>query len=599
MNPNDVPMMFRAQIKGRGHLQYVPSQESSDKQHCAYKWVKEWTQNYSALNDQPSSTDLPIWKQSPPRLPKHAEKPPKFLESPTQQKKSYHLDWRLMTNCGQDDTIIRPIIGANGYPFFPGSSMKGAFRRAWKHLYGEDKLEDYCGTAAGTTEPKPGCLRFHGGYPTDMSWIHDLVDVINPQEKWQVEGEGKVSAYAAISLKKVTFEFSISSKIELQKPYTWTEIWKVWEQALAEGLGSRTSAGYGHFFKENSRVTSSNHELASIKINGYGLYAKLFNSSNSNRKFQKNEFRPNMFKAALRGHTLRFLGGLTSTKQATYLTKLLWGGTGGDPISSDFDTRTSPDSAIVGLFGVDFQGQPTGEADRYKIENGCLTIRLNRHDLNLTDTQKNDLQNLAEKLLHFSVVFAGFGKSWRRVDHQKFYKVFDGSYRKQIGCHFWFADGNEEDYHAVKDAGDLNTLITNVRSSFQTFAQAQVGNLDQNIAQNWREAWHPYQSNLGGVQVWTHLRDAESLAIQWFHKPYQGSQSIKNNKILTGYVPGQGDPRGEKPVVGRVWHRMYPVDLDHKKYIEILTIFPDESPDTQKFLQFLADSSDFQCIYGA
>jgi CRISPR-associated protein Cmr6 len=594
MNANDVPMMFRAQIDGRGNLQKVPPKR---EKHPAYKWAQEWTKGYPPA---PQNIGTPM-ETVQPKSDQHSKNPPKFVSQASFdlqiKKRVYLLDWRLITNCGQDDTIIRPVIGLRGYPFFPGSSMKGAFRRAWKHLYSEDaesnqKLQDYCGSPAGIADPKPGCLRFHGGYPTDTRWTRDLVDVINPQEEWQTQKQGGAKAKTAISLKEVEFEFGISSTVKLTDAQWFGEIWVVWERALAEGLGSRTSAGYGRFIKDNDRsktiIQAADHIFASVRIAGYGLSAKLFNDGQNP---QKNEFRPNMFKAALRGHTLRFLGGLTSATQATYLTKLLWGGTGEDPISSDFDTRTSPYSAIVGLFGVDFQGQPTGEADRYKIENGCLTIRLNRHNLNLTDTQKNDLQNLAEKLLHFSVVFAGFGKSWRRVDHQKFYKVFDGSYKKQIGCHFWFADGNEEDYHAVKDAGDLNTLITNMRSSFQQFAQAQVGNLDQNIARNWREAWYPYQNNLGGVQVWTHLSEAESLAIQWFHQEYQGNQSIKHTE-LTGWAdrnPAQ---------IGRIWHRMYPINSNQNQYLEILTIFPDASPSTARFLNFLATkNSGFSKIY--
>jgi CRISPR-associated protein Cmr6 len=592
MNVNDVPMMFRAQIDGRGNLQRVPAR---GEQHPAYKWAQEWTENYPQPPKQEENLAL---QTASIKSDEHAKSPPKFVSQASFdlqiKKREYFLNWRLITNCGQDDTIIRPVIGSRGYPFFPGSSMKGAFRRAWKHLYGEDenynqKLQYYCGTPAGTADPKPGCLRFHGGYPTDTRWIRDLVDVINPQEEWQTQQQGGARAKTAISLKEVKFEFGISSTIKLKDDQWYNEIWVVWERALAEGLGSRTSAGYGRFIKDSDHsktiIQASDHILASVRISGYGLSSKLFNDG-QNR--QKNEFRPNMFKAALRGHTLRFLGGLTDADSAKYLTKLLWGGTGGDPISAAFDTRKFADSAIVGLLSVNFQGKPTGNDDRYKIEDGCLTISLNRHDLNLTDTQKTNLQDLAKKLLQFSVIFAGFGKSWRRVDHHKFYK---SSYQQQIGCHWWFADGNEEGYQTVKQTSDLATVIYNVQNSLQQFAQAQIATLGQNTAQGWREAWYPYQNNVGGVQVWASLNGAESLAIHWFHQTYQGQKSIKHTE-LTGWAdqnPAQ---------IGRIWHRMYPINLDHSQHLEILTIFPDTQSSTAQFLAFLAaQNSGFSHIF--
>lgn len=46
------------------------------------------------------------------------------------QTRTYNLTWRFITNSGQDDGVIRPAIGAKGWPYYPGSSMKGIFRRA-------------------------------------------------------------------------------------------------------------------------------------------------------------------------------------------------------------------------------------------------------------------------------------------------------------------------------------------------------------------------------------------------------------------------------------------------------------------------------------
>ena len=59
----------------------------------------------------------------------------------------YTQNWRLVTNSGQDEGVIRPVIGAKGIPFYPGTSMKGAFLRACQQI-AADKVVDYCGEEA-------------------------------------------------------------------------------------------------------------------------------------------------------------------------------------------------------------------------------------------------------------------------------------------------------------------------------------------------------------------------------------------------------------------------------------------------------------------
>ena len=93
-----VPMMFRAQVGGRCQLQRI--QQNVDEQD-AQRWVSEWVEKTDA-------------------------KPPEFGQDV--QVRSYPINWRFVTNGGQDDGIVRPVIGARGYPYYPGSSIKGAFR---------------------------------------------------------------------------------------------------------------------------------------------------------------------------------------------------------------------------------------------------------------------------------------------------------------------------------------------------------------------------------------------------------------------------------------------------------------------------------------
>jgi CRISPR-associated protein Cmr6 len=113
-----------------------------------------------------------------------------------------------------------------------------------------------------------------------------------------------------------------------------------------------------------------------------------------------------------------------------------------------------------------------------------------------------------------------------------------------------------------------------------------ISNPTTNYVSDWREAWHPNK-----VQVWGKIhnqknpRDNQSQAVHWFHGNYSPNKSIKQT-VLTGKIGN----------IGRIWHRMYPryVSKDGNllnppsHYVELLTIFPDNSATTTDFLQFLA-----------
>jgi CRISPR-associated protein Cmr6 len=78
--------------------------------------------------------------------------------------------------------------------------------------------------------------------------------------------------------------------------------------------------------------------------------------------------------------------------------------------------------------------------------------------------------------------------------------------------------------------------------------------------------------------------------VHWFHKNYYKNKTIKGS-ILTGKFAN----------IGRIWHRMYPrfIQIDNEdsltnEYIELLTIFPDQSQQTKDFLKFLDKHSEFE-----
>ncbi|MEA5470278.1 hypothetical protein [Spirulina sp. 06S082] len=120
-------------------------------------------------------------------LPK---RPYQWRENPQQRTHDYKFNWRFVTNGGQDEGIIRPAIGTD---------------------------------------------------PTDNRWRDRLIDLVHPQQGWQVKtgdttkkpkGE---SAFDLISLYKPELKFCISSPKPLSEE-DWGEIWQIWDKAIASEL---------------------------------------------------------------------------------------------------------------------------------------------------------------------------------------------------------------------------------------------------------------------------------------------------------------------------------------------------------------------------
>jgi CRISPR-associated protein Cmr6 len=551
-----VPMMFRAQVEGRCQLQRIdPRRRGYDKQDVQI-WTDQW-------------------------IDKAEPHPPTF--SASVQSRSYPITWRFITNGGQDDGIIRPVIGARGVPFYPGSSMKGLFRRAAQQLEQAKEIEygscdRFCGSSADLS---PGILRFHGGYPTSRQWTEKLVDIIHPQKTWQVQEpdtrKKSGGAFAQISLYKPELNFGISSATPLSDS-EWATIWKIWETALSMGIGCRVAAGYGQVQSQIANV------LFRCRIKGQGLASKSLDSSL--------EFRPNIFRAALRGHASRIFGGLTDERNAESLVDTLFGG-------------IQNKNAKWGLLVMQFKEQTLDlntQKGTYSVM-GDLSWQLTQP---ISTEAQTALKELVKRLMQFAMVLGGFGKAWRRADH----RLFLEDYEKQlIGCHWQWAGRNSPIVHnPVRKLEHVTTCIEKLQEAAQNWMQIQGCKPKPDQAVDWRESWHP-----GNVQVWGRFAESreDSQAIRWFHnKPYsyryEGKQEVPL-KIKGTSVTGKLNQ------IGRVWHRMYPVVLKKPDpenaekfvpritpaYLELLTVFPDNTSDFDQFLTFLdSNQTDFQRLWG-
>lgn len=172
-----VPREYRAQAPGRCQRQYLNSPDLN-------LWIKEWVKEVNLRSPFTTAGLHTVEVQ---------------------------IDWRLMSNSGVDEGIIRPVIGAGGWPLIPGSSIKGLFRRVCPAT----RLKRWCGSPCqgGSGELSPGLLRFHGAWPTNAGWQSGLLDVAHSQQNWQVinTNRGSRSAVSVVSLYKPCLQVGLSS----------------------------------------------------------------------------------------------------------------------------------------------------------------------------------------------------------------------------------------------------------------------------------------------------------------------------------------------------------------------------------------------------
>ena len=621
-NVDNVPMMFRATIDERCNLQYAAA-----------------------------NSDVQIWKEE--WLEGAVDKPPSPSEE--MQTRKYRVNWRYVTNGGQDDGIIRPVLDSMGMPFYPGSSMKGLFRAACRVGERDGRIavgsgDRYCGTA-----DVPGILRFQGGYAVNKDWKLGVMDLTHPQQDWQVKSVSTsakekakgASAFSLVSLYQPMLQFRISGMVV---GIDWDEVWRIWEMGLGLGLGCRVSAGYGVVQRENGALLLTGDRLFEAKVRGMG--------SPSKRLDGNLEFRPNIFRAAIRGHALRIFSGLNGAF-ADRLVDELFGG-------------ISKSGAKCGLLRMVFQGddldwRSVEDEGQYDVSgrliwvlaadvDRCVQLTAKQCEQEgrraLDDGQRQEnleaLRGLITALMRFAMLMGGFGKSWRRSDHRKFFKSYT---RHQIGCHWeWMEDSG------VKGAEDAEALIKGTIAAatkwmLLRFPEAKVvvpvvvppivpvvnaGNRpgpnrpvprQVNVdvlagAERWRERWMASnvrvfccvsREDKSVVIPWLHgARDGEggrpgrggdrrpatvaTNTAAWARPPAAGPGGGQNPGIKRSVVTGMMQDKNKVPVgptqIGRMWHRMYP--LSGGEFLEMVTIFYGGCEETTRFGEFLEKHPKFK-----
>lgn len=509
IDPQEIPMMYRAQIQKRCSLQFRQKRETGKPTHIE-QWTEEWLDPREG-ETQPRHQYLDV---------------PEIIADGTFCRIKMQFPFRVLSNCGQD-SFIRPPIDGCGIPFIPGSSIKGLFLRACKErdLKPENKVkltQEYCGRANKIAQ-----LRFHGAYPIG-DWAatkqsgdrvsYRMVDVVHSQQSWQIGDDNwdrGTNAIAQISLYQPTLIFEISSRESLSKE-EWQTIVYILKAALRPGLGGRTSIGYG---LAPYPPRNQNEYDVSAYLHGKGITPVLLSG--------EPEFRPNIFKATLRGHFQRLLAGCTSDSTTVKKT-----------VGRLFGNENNP--ARIEIY---WDGKPQTEwSYTYDVRGQLYIIRDPKKEESFIDKDRQFIQ----LVFKFAYTIAGWGKSWRRVWHQDFYE--EPNYDKLIGCH-WKSD--EKWLTDITSQENLSDFLNKVEKSAKDYLNQRGNN-----CLDWRESWHRDR-----LAVYSNIV-TKSQAIALFHQePFRTTPAIGGRK-----------PNDEAPTsVSCVWHRMLPID--NGKYLEIVTVF--------------------------
>ena len=482
-------MEYRAQLPGRCQRQYInkPKDAPPGWRAPIQEWIDQWVERVDRTSPF-TTAGLHITEAQ--------------------------IDWRLISNSGVDEGVIRPVIGAGGWPLIPGSGIKGLFRRACPSA----QLERWCGSPCAPGELSPGILRFHGAWPVDAGWMGGLLDVAHPQQNWQLgfnNGRESHSAFGVVSLHRPKLQIALSCTDPAISEAEWLDIEATLRTALQQGIGGRTCVGYG------SSGTISGDLLFQCELAGQGPAAKLLDGTA--------EFRPTMFRAAIRGMALRLFGGLCDDVTARQVVGRLFGSLSREEGQNVGLLATAYTDAIteLGSYGRGSWQQPT------YATTGRLQWRLMRRFRN--NESEALLTDLLAALHGLTMSLGGFGKGWRRPDHSIFYSSYG---KTPIGCHWqWSAPEQLPTWVHVQSSADLTQLLQHARDLSRRWLEAT--GVRAGGPARWREVLHPQT-----MRIWARrASDPDNAeAILWFHRDLKGT-------ALGGKVNQ----------VGRLWNRLLPL----------------------------------------
>ncbi len=539
----NVPMEYRAQFMERCQRQFVSKQPKGVTEWLHSQiYVREWRTACSPGHPYNKKD----WQQE---ISSSSGNDEAIQPKCTHLLHEARINWRLISNSGVDEGFIRPVIGPGGWPMIPGSSIKGVFKRACAT---DEDRNRWCGGVQSDKQTKPGLLRFHGAWPKNLDWDQTMLDIIHPQYKWQVgfeNGDEDHPAIAAISLFNPTLLIWISCSEDI-KEVEWDRVRDTLNRALAIGLGGRTAAGYGRTSQLDGDL------LFECSLEGQGSPAKLLDVNSTS------EFRPSMFRAAIRSMALRLFGGVTDERTARQAVGVLFGSIGQEEGQNLglLSTAYTNASISLGLHSCKGWKQPVFATK------GCLQWRMvQKHEITIGINESQILQGLLNGLHSLTITLGGFGRGWRRPDHRIFlpdyFEQRDHHGRRNckpmIGCHWeWRNPERLSNLVVVKSSDDLINLVNSSRDLARQWLVARGFSLGEPAP--WREVIHPER-----MMIWTRhaTNTSDARAIHWFHRPKDGERSMDPRNLR------KSDLAGEMNRVGCIWNRLLPLEFDEQKLV--------------------------------
>ncbi|MEB3302591.1 MAG: hypothetical protein VKN56_11545 [Cyanobacteriota bacterium] len=306
---------------------------------------------------------------------------------------------------------------------------------------------------------------------------------------------------------------------------------------MSLGLGGRTCVGYG----SSDRFTGQ--LLFECSLEGQGPAAKLLAAK---RLDGTPEFRPTMFRAAIRGMALRLFGGVTDAKTARLVVSRLFGS-----ISPDDDKEVNVGLLATSYTDATWELEPFGSSN-HSHHTYATSGRLQWRQMRAFERGEDErlVAELLAALHGITLSLGGFGRSWRRPDH----RIFRPRYAKSpIGCHWQWRDvASLPAWVHVQSPEALSQLLQRSRQIACDWLQATGQSSGPPAA--WREVLHPQRT-----RIWTRTATGpdNAAAISWFHQaPMEGDRSnAESNPLnLKGTLLA-----GQMNQVGLIWNRLLPL----------------------------------------
>jgi CRISPR-associated protein Cmr6 len=235
----------------------------------------------------------------------------------------------------------------------------------------------------------------------------------------------------------------------------------------------------------------------------------------------------------------RLLGGVCSNSTITQDKINFWFGHTGSPGAAEIYWNQEK---------LETANQGNEQTPIFKVK-GRLNIKISNDDL-----------AIFQKLLAFSYIMAGWGKTWRRTWHKgpkNWHSGFHPCYQERaIGCH-WTCKEVSFEIPNIKSTQNLTNFLDQLQIDIKTYLD-----LIDLSCQSFKEAWCSNRIGVFSNVV------SQSCAVSLFH-----DDTFKTTLAIGGRYPHKNHPREINPPqsVSCVWHRMLPID--NNQYLEIVTIF--------------------------